>query len=134
MAASIPVAVRDRANQPGFLFAVNRWSLVVGFRPWGSRDSVWLEEDIGFFFSGREAFGQGTAVVFRHAIFPFEEVGDALRFDANLDAAQAGEQVIHFVTEARGRAEVLGRRPRGFDSIVAEFEEAPARGKFFAAY
>src|SRR5258706_10717083 len=106
MASSAPVAMRDRANQPGFLFGVGLGLRLAGS---GTRsiDRVWFQEDVEFLVSGRQSFWEGAAVVFRHAVFPLEEVGDALGFDAHFDAAQACEQKIHFVTEAGGSAKIL---------------------------
>src|SRR5229473_3996608 len=119
MAASTPVAVRNRANQPGFLFTSTR--------------QIRFEKNVRFFVGGRQSFWEGAAIVFRHAVFPFEEVSDALWFHPDFDTAQAGEQQIHFVAEAGGAAEILGGRMRGVDFILAQFEQSPACGKFIAA-
>ncbi len=50
-----------------------------------------FQKEIGFFVGRQDALWHGAAVVLRHAVLPLQEVSDALRFDANLDAAQAGE-------------------------------------------
>src|SRR5580658_8554691 len=77
-----------------------------------------------------QSFGQGATVVFGHAVFPLEEVGDALRFDADFDAAQTCEEKIHFVLEAGRRAQVFGRWLRALDLAAADFQQSPADGKF----
>src|ERR1039458_453559 len=93
-----------------------------------STGHVWFEESVEFFFGGSQSLGQGAAVVFGHAVLPLEEVGDALGFDADLDAAQAGEQQIHFGLEAGGAAEILSGGMRGFDSAASVFKQAPTVG------
>jgi hypothetical protein len=50
-----------------------------------------LQKHILFFVGRNQTLGQSAAIVFGHAILPFKKVGDALRLDANLDPAQAGE-------------------------------------------
>src|SRR4029077_521781 len=89
-----------------------RFSFAFGFRAsafgLSSIDQIWFQKNVEFFFGGRQSFGEAAAVVFGHAVLPLEEVGDALGFDANFDAAQAGEQQMHFAAKAGGAAETLG--------------------------
>src|ERR1700722_13423720 len=76
--------------------------------PLAQRGSFWLEEDVGFVFGGGQALGKSAAVVLRHAVFPLEKISNALRLDAHLDAAQAGEKEVHFVAVSGRAAQVLG--------------------------
>jgi len=41
------------------------------------------------------SFRQPAAVVLRHAVLPFQEIGNGLGFDADLNPAQAGQQQVH---------------------------------------
>ena len=54
-------------------------------------------------------FRQPTPVVVDQTVLPFEEVGDGLRLDANLDPAQAGQKQVHFPHEARSTALAVAR-------------------------
>lgn len=90
-----------------------------------------FEEVVGLVLAGGEAFGKRAAIVFGHAVLPLEEVGDALRLDANFDAAEAGEEQVHLVAESGGGAEIFRRGMDEFNASAAEFEKPPTWGKFF---
>jgi hypothetical protein len=60
------------------------------------------------------AFGQAPAVVLHQAVFPFEEIGDGLRFDADFHAAQAGQQQVHLPHQAGFGALAVRTRQRLF--------------------
>ena len=80
---------------------------------------------------GSDAGGPGAAVVLLHAVFPLEEVGDGLRLDANFYAAQAGQQQIHFVSQASRCTQVAGGTADDFDLALANFQESPAWRQVF---
>lgn len=51
-----------------------------------------LKKDIQLFLGCRQSLGQRPAIVFRHAVLPFQEIGNALGFDPHLNPAQTGQQ------------------------------------------
>src|SRR5215470_3832499 len=77
-------------------------------------------------FRGQNTFRQPSAVVVDETVLPFEEVGDGLRLDANLDPAQAGQKQVHFPHEARGTALAVAGGPHHEAHLAAlVFEQAP---------
>src|SRR5208283_501789 len=91
------------------------------------------QESVGFLFRGYQSFGQAASVVLRHTVFPLQETGDALGFDADFDPPQTCQQKIHLVLETDCGTQVLGRRLDALDVTAAHFEQAPARGKFLGS-
>ena len=89
-----------------------------------------LEKGIRFFLRGCEALGHRPAIVFRHAIFPFEKIGDRLRLDANFDPLEAGEKQVHFVAKAPCQAEVGGGVMNQSNFPAPKFEQSPACRQF----
>lgn len=49
-----------------------------------------LKEYVCFIIRCLQSFGQRPAVIFSHAVLPFQKIGDILRFDAYFNTAQAG--------------------------------------------
>ena len=59
--------------------------------------------------------------------FHFKKLGDRLRFNADFDTPQTGQQEIHLITEAGGAAQVFGRGLHHFWLAFTDLEQAPAR-------
>ena len=73
-----------------------------------------------------------TAVVFDHAVLPFEEVRDGLWFDADLDTAQACEEQIHLLHHANRRSLITTLRlDYKLDVFARAFDESPGCRQFF---
>lgn len=81
-----------------------------------------LKEYVCFIIRCLQSFGQRPAIIFSHAVLPFQKIGDILRFDAYFNTAQAGQQQIHLVTKAGGAAQILHRLSHNFDSSAAAFQ------------
>jgi hypothetical protein len=94
-------ALGNRAEQPGFLFAlispVPRTAFLLP-------RTLLLQEDVCFLVLAQNAFRQRSLIVARHSVLPFQEVRDALWLDPKFNPPQAGQQQIHFIFEARGTA------------------------------
>ena len=75
---------------------------------------------------GDNSFGQAAAIVFNEAVLPFEKIGDGLRFNADLDAAEAGEEKIHLPHQAGLAALALAAGFDGDTNIAAlTFKQSP---------
>src|SRR6266576_5854284 len=89
-----------------------------------------LKKSIRLVVRSGQSLWQSSAVVFGHAILPFEEVGNALRLDADFYASQAGKQQVHFVAKADGSAQILRRGSEHLNVPAPTFQETPAGRQF----
>src|SRR5579872_962244 len=87
-----------------------------------------IEKAIAFLFGRNDSLRQSAAVVFRHAVLPFQKIGDRLRLNANFDAAETRQKQIHLVAEAGGSAQVFGGGRDHVDFTVVIGEQSPAFG------
>ena len=72
-------------------------------------DNFRLKERVGLFLWRSKSGRNSSAVIFRHAIFPFQKIRDRLWLDTNFDAPEAGQEQIHFVAKTACGAKVLSR-------------------------
>jgi len=57
-----------------------------------------------------QPFGRRSAVVLRHSVLPLQELGNALRFNANLYPSQTRQQKVHLVHQPLGGTLALAAR------------------------
>ena len=73
-----------------------------------SVNNLGLEEGVWLVLGRSKSPRHFPTIVFGHAIFPLEKIGDRLRLNADFDAPEAGEQQVHLVTETTCGAKICG--------------------------
>src|SRR5216684_3225558 len=107
----------------------------VSFRGWPSsvaRRSH--QKSVAFLFLGNQSFRQPPPVVLGHAVFPLEEIGDALRFNPDFHPPQTRQQKIHLVLKPNRRPQVLRRRLHSLNLAPAHLQQTPTRRQFLGTY
>src|SRR6266478_5509808 len=92
------------------------------------------QKSVGFLFLCNQSFGQCAPVVLRHAVLPLQEVGDALRFNADFHSPQTRQQKIHLVLEPDRGTQILRRRLNPLNLAPPNFQQPPSYGKFLVPY
>ena len=93
-----------------------------------SVDNFWQKESIGLFLGRGEPGRHGSAIVFSHAIFPFEKIGDGLRLDADFHSPEAGEEQVHLVTKAAGGTKIHCGTMGHENFPAPQLKQSPAGG------
>ena len=94
----------------------------------GSVDNFRLKECVGLFLWWSKSRRNGSAIVFCHAIFPFEKIRDRLRLDTNFHTPETGKEQIHLIAKPARRAEIFSRTMRHQNFPAPQFEQSPAGG------
>ncbi len=77
-------------------------------------------------FRRDDSFRQPSSVVLREAVLPLEKVGDGLRFNADFNPAQAGQEKVHLPYESLvGALALAAGLDRQLDLPALALQESP---------